>query len=201
MQRLTHMLLAVLAALSIISAGCSSPRNPALPDGGTGYGTRPGGGSNPSPGTGSGGGGGGNTDTPAAPTTRHFLSWDGNVLRLRIIGPAFTAWKDGGGEVTINLDQGWSGQYIPFNASDARKNGITMARSGNELSLRKDGALPWLGQFSVIQGDKFNVKYIGPDGNIGWHKYETTDLSGVSLESDAGSSTSKSFRIPTQGII
>lgn len=197
MQRLVTLLLAVLAALSF--AGCSSVRNPSASDGGTGYGTRPGGGSQPSPGTGNGGGS--NQPTPA-PTTRHALSWDGNVLRLRLIGPVFKAWKDGGGEIDVDLDHGWSGQYyIPFNASDNRKNGIAMARSGNELSLRKDGTIPWIGGSNVVGGDRFNVKYTGPSGAIAWHKYEDTDLQGVNLESDQPGSQSKSFRIPTAGII
>lgn len=199
MQRLINMLLAVLAALSTTIAGCSSTRNPSAPDGGTGDGTRPGAGSNPSPGTGNGGGRGGNTDTPTV-AGRHNLSWDGSTLRLRLAGATFTAWKDGGGETTVDLDHGWSGQYVPFNATDNRKNGITMARSGNELSIRKDGALPWIGGFNVVGGDRFNVKYIGPSGNA-WSKYEDTDLSGVNLESDQPGSQSKSFRIPTAGII
>ncbi len=180
MQRfITIAVLLLLAAGA--TAACSS-RNPV-------------GGGQPSPGT--GGGGGGNTDTPAAPSGRHTLSWDGSNLRLRLAATTFTAWKDGGGEVDVDLDHGWSGQYVPFNASDARKNGIAMARSGNELSLRKDGALPWIGGFNVVSGDKFSVKYAGPDGNVGWHKYETTSLSGVEKELDAGSSTSYHFLIPT----
>lgn len=194
MQRFVTLLLAVLAALSTIStAGCSSTRNPSAPDGGTGYGTRPGGGSNPSPGTGSGGG-----ETPVA-TGRHMLSWDGSVLRLRLAGPVFTAWKDGV-ETTVDLNHGWSGQYIPFNAAGGRKNGVAMTRNGNELSLTKDGAAPWLGQFNVLAGDKFSVKFTGPSENA-WVKYETTDLSGVEKELDAGSSTSYHFLIPVAGII
>lgn len=203
MQRLTHLLIAVFAALGIIIAGCSSVRNPSAPDGGTGYGPRPGSGQ-PSPGTGSGGGGGGGTktDTPAVPVSGHTISWDGSTLRLRLAGAAFTAWKDGGGETTVDLDHGWSGQFVPFNATDNRKNGITMVRSGNELSLRKDGAPPWIGGFNIVEGDRFNVKYIGPGSAISWHKYEMTNIDqGVQLESDSGSTTSKHFVVVTPAII
>lgn len=188
MQRFATLLLAAFAALSTVIAGCSSTRNPPASDAGTGYGDRKTGGGQPSPGTGSGGGGG-NTDTPQ---TRHTISWDGSVLRLRLVGPAFKAWKDGGGEVDIDLDHGWSGQYIPFNATDGRKNGLEMKREGNDLF-----------QFQAATGDKFNVKYRSADGTtVAWHKYETTSLGqGVQLETDSGSSNSRHFLIAQPGII
>lgn len=185
MQRFFSVVLLLLLAVG--STACSS-RNPASSsDGGTGYGDRKsGGGSNPSPGT--GGGGDGSQPTPA-PTGRHTLSWDGLILRLRLAAATFSAWKDGGGEVNVDITT-WSVQYIPFNATDSRKNGIGMKREGNDLF-----------GFGAVSADNFNIKYKSPDGTVAWHKYETTELSGVSLESDQQGSSSRHFKIPAPGII
>lgn len=177
---------AVLLLLMAVGTACTS-RNPAAgSDAGTGYGDRKPGGGQPSPDTGSGGG---NQPTPVVQSGRHTLTWDGSVLRLRLAGPVFSAWKDGGGETTVDLNHGWSSQYVPFNATDGRKNGLEMKREGNDLF-----------QFQAMLSDKFSVKFIGPSGNA-WVKYETTDLSGVEKELDAGSSTSYHFKIAQPGII
>ena len=195
MQRLK---VAVLLLLAVGTTACSS-RNPSAPDGGTGFG-KSGGGNQPSPGTGSGGGGDGGSQPSPAPAGRHNLSWDGSTLRLRLAASSFTAWRDGGGETTVDLNQGWTGQYVPFNASGARASGIAMARDGSVLSLAKDGAAGWVGPFNVVAGDKFNVKFVSSGGNA-WLKYETTDLSGIEKELDAGATSSYHFKIPAGGII